>query len=234
MANYKLDPDVLLPYLPAGTEPDLFAGNCYVSLVGFLFRETRLMGFRVPFHISFEEVNLRFYVQHTDSSGVRKRGVVFIKELVPRHALSFVANTFYGEHYQTLPMRHKWHRSKAGLVIAYRWRTAGAWQKIQVVAEPASQPIVAGSEAEFITEHYWGYTRLANGRTSEYEVVHPRWELYPVLRYTIDSEFAVVYGPRFAPLDAMQPVSVMLVEGSEVTVRSGSKIALRPPDLPRR
>lgn len=226
MANYVIDPELLKPYLPAHTELDMFNGKCLVSLVGFMFRNTRLKGLRVPLHIHFEEVNLRFYVHHTGRDAARKRGVVFIKELVPKAALSFVANTFYGEKYETLPMHHKWHRTDRGLVVGYRWKKRGAWAKLQVTADPNPVSIAAGSEEEFITEHYWGYTKLRNGRTSEYEVVHPRWDVYPVRRHAIEVDFGQLYGPQWAGLSAAVPDSVLLAEGSEVTVRSGSAIHL--------
>ncbi len=226
MANYVVDPALLQPYLPTQTELDFFDGKCYVSLVGFMFQNTRLKGIRVPMHVAFEEVNLRFYVHHTGRDAQRKRGVVFIKELVPRAALSFVANTFYGEKYETLPMHHKWRLNDRGLVVGYRWKKAGIWQKLQVTAEPEAIPIAAGSAEEFITEHYWGYTKLRNGRTSEYEVVHPRWDIYPVERYAIEVDFGLQYGPQWALLRDMNPESVLLAEGSEVTVRSGSAIHL--------
>ncbi len=226
MANYAVDPLLLQPYLPAHTELDLFEGKCYVSLVGFMFQNTRLKGIRVPLHVHFEEVNLRFYVQHTGTGAPRKRGVVFIKELVPRAALSFVANTFYGENYETLPMHHKWHRAASGLVVGYRWKKGGIWQKLQVTAGPEAVPAAGGSPEEFITEHYWGYTKLRGGHTSEYEVVHPRWDIYPVKQYTVDVNFGQLYGARWAALTDMEPDSVLLAEGSEVTVRSGSAIRL--------
>jgi hypothetical protein len=110
--------------------------------------------------------------------------------------------------------------------VAYRWKKRSAWNKLQVVADPQPVPIAVGSEAEFITEHYWGYTKLNNGHTSEYEVVHPRWEVYPVRRFAVDVDFRTVYGPEFAFLDGMQPASVLLAEGSGVTVRSGARIRL--------
>ena len=102
MANYVVPEESLRPYLPAGTELDLYQGQPYVSLVGFLFQNTRLKSIPIPFHRTFEEINLRFYVQHTTSTGERRRGVVFIRELVPRLALSLVANTIYGENYATV------------------------------------------------------------------------------------------------------------------------------------
>lgn len=223
MANYLIDQDVLRPYLPRHTQLDHYKGGCYVSLVGFMFQDTRLKGFHFPLHINFQEVNLRFYVQHQYGDAPSKRGVVFIKELVPRAALTFVANNFYGENYQTVPMRHKWYTSKAGLVVNYRWMQ-DKWQKLQVVTGTDMHKISEGSEEEFITEHYWGYTKLSNGRTSEYEVVHPKWDIYPVQRYEIDVDFGKVYGPQFSFLSAQAPVSVFLAEGSEVTVRSGARI----------
>lgn len=225
LANYVVDKAVLLPYLPAHTTLDLFNDKCFLSLVGFMFQDTRLKGFHFPLHINFQEVNLRFYVTHEGNSGDPKRGVVFIKEMVPRSALTFVANTFYGEHYETVPMRHKWYLSRAGQVVNYRWKYDN-WQKLQVVADTRPVPILNGSEEEFITEHYWGYTKLPHGKTSEYEVLHPRWEQYPVKRHDIDVDFNMVYGPSFAFLNKQQPDSVLLAEGSEVTVRSGSKIRI--------
>jgi uncharacterized protein YqjF (DUF2071 family) len=35
-------------------------------MVGFVFKDTRVLGIKWPFHVNFEEVNLRFYVRHFD------------------------------------------------------------------------------------------------------------------------------------------------------------------------
>jgi uncharacterized protein YqjF (DUF2071 family) len=121
MANYVVDPALLSAYLPAYTEIDLWNNRCYVSLVGFMFVNTRVLGVKIPFHINFEEVNLRFYVRH-QSKGEWKRGVVFIKEIVPRSALTFIANTLYHENYETMPMRHVWEKTIDKLRIAYIWK----------------------------------------------------------------------------------------------------------------
>ena len=106
IANYSVDPKILKPYLPYKTELDLWNGKCYVSLVGFRFVNTKLKGISIPFHRHFEEVNLRFYVRFKDPTGW-KRGVAFIKEIVPKPALTFIANTIYREKYITLPMKHQ-------------------------------------------------------------------------------------------------------------------------------
>jgi uncharacterized protein YqjF (DUF2071 family) len=126
IANYIIDPRLLLPFVPAGTELDLWEGKCYISLVGFMFLNTRLLGVRVPGHVNFEEVNLRFYVKRGE-----KRGVVFIKEIVPKPALTFIANTIYKEHYQTLPMRHAWVETDDHQLINYEWKKSGRWNRFE-------------------------------------------------------------------------------------------------------
>lgn len=223
MVNYAIDPSILLSYLPAHTELDYWKDTCYISLIGFLFKDTSVLGIRIPFHINFEEVNLRFYVRHK-SAGVWKRGVVFIKEIVPRAALTFVANNLYGEHYATMPMRHSVIMEKEELKVEYGWKRGKTWHSMRATTESKSTLISEGSEEEFITEHYWGYTKLKGNRTSEYGVEHPRWNVHKVLNYKIDVDFAALYGSDFSFLNAAQVRSVLLADGSEIIVRGGSKL----------
>lgn len=223
IANYVIDEQLLLHYLPAGTELDLWEGKCYVSLVGFMFLETKLRGIKIPFHTNFEEVNLRFYVKRFEN-GESKRGVVFIREIVPKPALSFVANTIYKENYVTLPMKHNWRTENGSLRVEYNWKKSGKWQSFAVETTPVSTEIMPGSETEFITEHYWGYAKVNNRTTHEYEVTHPRWQRYELNNYQINVDFGLTYGAEFTFLNELQPVSVMLAEGSEITVENKRKI----------
>ncbi len=223
IANYAIDPAILQKYIPVGTELDFWEGKCYVSLVGFMFKNTRLLGIKIPFHTNFEEVNLRFYVKRLAGNEWR-RGVVFIKEIVQKPALSLVANIIYNENYQTLPMQHIWRQHEAYQEVTYKWKSRQQWQTLQVNAGKNAAQITAGSEAEFVTEHYWGYAKASNTRTNEYEVTHPRWLTYPVLDYIISVDFSLTYGPEFSFLNNRQPISVMLAEGSEITVENKSVI----------
>ncbi|HEY0656282.1 MAG TPA: DUF2071 domain-containing protein [Chryseosolibacter sp.] len=222
MANYTVDPAVLQPFVPAKTELDYWNNQCYVSLVGFMFLNTKLKGIPIPFHTNFPEVNLRFYVRYMDG-GAWKRGVVFIKEIVPQPALTFVANAVYNENYETLRMKHDIRASANALSVSYEWKK-GRWHSFAVTAHPHTIAIGEGSEEEFITEHFWGYTKLTSMRSSEYQVEHPRWKVYPVNEFTIDVDFGVVYGERFDFLRTQSPQSVFLAEGSEIIVRLGRKI----------
>jgi uncharacterized protein len=217
IANYRIEPVLLQPFVPFGTELDLWNDQCYVSLVGFMFINTRVLGVRIPWHTNFEEVNLRFYVKRK-VDGQWRRGVVFIKEIVPRHAITFVANTLYHEHYHTMPMRHQWTNTGSELTIDYSWKFQKQWNSLKLTTKAQPIEIAVGSEAEFITEHYFGYNLIGPNRTTEYEVRHPRWEQYEVLSHQIDVDFEQLYGKLFGVLNGMEPVSVMLAEGSAIEV----------------
>jgi len=219
MANYAVDRNILAKYLPNKTELDLWNNTCYLSLVNFMFQNTKLLGLKIPFHTNFEEVNLRFYVRYNDN-GEWKRGVVFIKEIVPKPALTFVANTVYKENYETMPMKHVWETAASNLKVEYQWKKK-RWNGFKIIAETNSTSIAPDSEEEFITEHYWGYAKVGDEKTSEYGVEHPRWEVYKTIDYSIDVDFGYVYGNEFDFLSHEKPKSVFLAEGSEIKVKAG-------------
>ncbi len=222
LANYAVDKEILLKYLPPFTELDEWEGKYYVSLVGFMFLNTKLLGIKVPFHDTFEEVNLRFYVKYNDN-GIWKRGAVFIKEIVPKPAITLVANTIYKEKYQTCQMKHSWELNENQFEVSYSWKI-NKWNMFSVISASKSEAIKANSDEEFITEHYWGYTKIDDQKTSEYGVEHPRWEVYPVSSYKIDVDFEANYGKDFGWLKDKEPDSVMLAEGSSIRVMTGRKI----------
>ena len=219
MANYAIDKKILNNYLPAKTEIDLWNNTCYLSLIGFMFKETQLKGLKIPLHTNFEEVNLRFYVRFKDQDGW-KRGVVFIKEIVPKPALTLVANLLYKEKYETMPMRHSWEMADEEVTVEYQWKKK-KWNSLKVTTNNIATLIRENSEEEFITEHYWGYTKITDTKTSEYGVEHPKWEVYGTKDYLINVDFEDIYGPDFGFLQAEKPKSVFLALGSEIKVKEG-------------
>ena len=223
MANYIVDPAILTPWLPHQTELDSYKGNSYVSLVGFMFEDTRVMGFKIPFHVNFEEVNLRFYVRYNDQ-GKWKRGTVFIKEIVPKRAISFVANNVYGEKYCTRKMTHFFTPCEEAIQLGYHWKQQKKWNKLEATIGVTAIPMQPGSEAEFIAEHYWGYSKHKNDTTFEYNVQHPPWNIFPVKDYLVDCDFAALYGESFAHLETAIPNSVLVAEGSAITVLKKRKL----------
>lgn len=217
MANYVIDPAVLTPYLPNKTSLDIYNGNVYISLVGFMFENTRVLGVRIPFHVNFEEVNLRFYIRYNDA-GTWKRGTVFIKEIVPRGAISFVANNFYNEKYSTMPMKHFHAETPAEISLGYHWKYRNKWNRVEATIDRNEAPMKEGSEEEFIAEHYWGYSRYTHETTYEYEVIHPAWNVFTVKKYLVDVDFTALYGKDFSMLQDTKPTSVFVAKGSPVSI----------------
>jgi uncharacterized protein YqjF (DUF2071 family) len=216
MINYAVDPEILKSRVPIGTELDFHDGQTFVSVVGFRFLDTRLFGLPIPLHRDFEEVNLRFYVRRKSGDDWR-RGVAFVRELVPRPAIAIVARAFYGEPYLTVPMRHVIEHKEGRIHAEYQWRRKRRWETLLVtgIGEPRSSQ--HGSHEEFITEHYWGYTGLQSG-LSEYRVEHDRWKLWSGETAKFEADVATLYGPEFVEALGAKPVSAFIADGSHVEV----------------
>lgn len=223
MWNVAIDPAMLQPHIPAGTELDLWNGEALISLVGFRFQKTRLKGWAIPFHQEFSEINLRFYVRRRVDQEWR-RGVVFIKEIVPLPAVTFVARYVYGENYVTRRMRHNIDVSSDTGQIAYEWRDGREWLSLAADVEGPLMEMASGSDAEFILEHYWGYNRQRDGSTCEYAVEHPRWRVWPKVTGSFTGDPTALYGKDFAEALQQPPRSIIAAEGSAVVVRAGTRL----------
>ena len=230
MLNYEVPPGLLQPLVPAGTELDQFDGATLASMVGFRFLDTRVLGIPIPGHRDFDEVNLRFYVRRRDEERSWRRAVVFVRELVPRRAIALMARWCYNEPYTAVPMRHELtlERAVGGAAgrAAYLWHLAGRWHRLEVrTTGPPTLPL-PGSEAEFVTEHYWGYTRRRDAGTKEYQVAHPPWRVWQTAGAALECDVRSVYGAAFAESLTGAPRSAFLAEGSAVTVYRGRRLRL--------
>jgi len=221
MLNYVVDPHLLHPLVPSGTELDFFANRAYISLVGFRFLDTKVLGIPIPFHRDFDEVNLRFYVRRIVAGEVR-RGVVFIREVVPKRAIAAVARWVYNENYVALPMSHQVTPQR----VSYGW---GADCKIELVPTGEAGLAAEGSEEQFIAEHYWGYTTQRAGGSIEYKVTHEPWRIRRGDSARFVGDTASLYGKEFARIIARTPDSAFLAEGSPIQVMRGSRIELGSP-----
>lgn len=221
LLNYAVQPSLLKQYIPSCTELDFFEDQAYVSLVGFQFNRTRVLGVPIPFHQAFEEVNLRFYVKRRS-----RRGVTFIKELVPKYAVRAVARLAFGENYARVPMSHHIRSTATGQLEAnYSWGSQSQQCSMRMETEGASFLPAEGSLAQFIAEHYWGYTMQSNGGCLEYEVQHLPWRLQQGKITEFCGDSAHYYGEEFAKVLINPPDSAFLAEGSPVTVFKGTRIA---------
>lgn len=217
MANYSVNPDLLTSFLPNGVELDFHDNKTYVSLVGFMFKRTSLFHIPIPFLGTFEEINLRFYVKRVEGDSI-KRGVVFINETVPYKLVAWLANKLYKEHYISIPTKSKIEITDKSKSINYQWKINNQWNHISVNAAKEKCPMLPGSIEEFIFEHYYGYTKINNLLSQEYKVNHPSWLINEVTDYDIHCDFKSMYGDSFAYLNNQRPDSVIIAEGSPVSV----------------
>lgn len=225
MLNYEIDPNLVAPYVPRGTELHAFGGKVFVSLVGFRFLRTKLFGMApLPFHTNFDEVNLRLYVKRREGDKER-RGVVFIREIVPRFAVAQLARLAYGENYACHPMRHTIRTNGDGIGAQYQWQIGRDWCGLR--AEASGSPAYAqeGSVEQFITEHYWGYSAQRNGGCVEYHVSHEPWRVWKSTIAAFEGSAELLYGAELGRILLRPPDSVFIADGSPVLVFTGRPIS---------
>jgi uncharacterized protein len=231
MLNYEVDPKVLMAHLPKGTELDDRGGRHFVSLIGFLFLDTRVLGLPVLFHQNFEEVNLRFYVRR--SVRVRRRvrqesraGVVFIREMVPLPLVAETAKLTYNEPYRTVPMQHTLVEANGRLQsVEYVFGRPRDQCRLAVHVDGAAHAMEPGSEEEFLSHRGWGYTRQRDGGTIEYRVDHERWHVWPKTRFELDGPLGEFYDEPFLSILSEAPASAFVADGGPVAVHFPERIA---------
>jgi uncharacterized protein YqjF (DUF2071 family) len=227
MASFAVDPALLRPLVPPGTELDSYAGRDFVSVSGCLCQGTQAFGIRVPFQQNLEGVTLRFYVRRRMPGGLR-RGVVIVHEIVPTRTAAWAARYIHGGTCQALSMRHAIERQEANLRVEYAWRRRGAWESLKMQAVGIPQSFRKGSLEEFIAEHGWGYTARLGG-CSEYRVQHPRWSFWPATGAELKCDVAALYGPEFVESLTSSPASAFIADGSEVIIGRRSPCPVEDP-----
>lgn len=224
LLTYAVDPTVLEPYLPKGLELDLYKGKAFVSFVAFEFLNTKVKGIPIPFHINFPEVNLRFYVRHKHKeTGEERRGVVFIKELVPKFMIALVANKIYNEPYQAVPMKGKSTLENSDWIMKYEMRIANEKFSWKFIAKNEPYFPSENSTEQFFKEHEWGFGTNHKGQLMHYKVEHPVWKIYPLEeRFELKVDFGSIYGEQWSFLNLQIPYNILVAEGSPIKVFPGA------------
>jgi uncharacterized protein YqjF (DUF2071 family) len=217
IATYKVNPVLLEPHLPKGLLLDTIDGNAFVSLVAFDFTDTRLKGLRIPFHVNFPEINLRFYVKDGN-----RRGVVFISEFVPKFFISLIANKVYNESYKCIDMKSNIMRN-GKIFLNHVIRPKNSQNQIneyQIKVECDNKPFLppVDSTEHYFKEHEWGFGKNKKGETLIYRVEHPNWEIYPITKFEHNFDFEAIYEKKWKILDDEAPYNVTFAKGSEIKV----------------
>ena len=210
--TYKIDPALLIPHIPSGLEPDTIDGSAFVSLAAFNFADTKVKGIKVPFNVNFPEINLRFYVKDKN-----KRGVVFIREFVPKIFIPVIANTLYNENYKCIQMESSFSSNgivKLNHTIEYNHKS------YSINAEAENKPFIPSEKSaeHFFKEHEWGFGKTKNGKTMIYRVEHPVWEIYPLINFEHNFDFGAIYGKEWESLSGKIPYNIIFAKGSGVKV----------------
>ena len=225
-ANYVIDPKVLTPFVPEGTNLNYHNGSCYISVVAFQFLNTKVFGFPAFTNRKFAEINLRFYVKRRLPDGSERSGVVFVKEIVPSRLIAWTARTLYGENYIAMDMDHQITAiSNQEKKVIYRCGVQELSNRISAVVSQERATNGNGTLEAYITEHYWGYSGTDQNSTVEYEVKHPKWPVNRINDCSIDFDFESLYGTPFRLLSEIEPTSVLYCKGSDITVHFGAKVS---------
>ncbi len=229
MLTWAVNPVIVTSSLPRNVVLDLWQDQALASIVAFRFERVRVRGLAIPLHTAFPEVNLRYYVKRQASDGTWRRGVVFVKEIVPRAAIAAVARLLYGEPYVAFPMQDAQVGTARGAdapprSLVYEWKRAGAWEKVVGLHTMPPHPMRHGSIEQFIAEHYWGYTARGKRPTREYRVAHPSWNVAPLAEWHVEADLEGLYGLSWASALDGKPVSTFVADGSDVAVYAGRDV----------
>lgn len=225
LLTYGIDPEMLTPYIPKGLEPDIYDGRAFVSFVAFDFLNTKVKGLTIPFHVNFPEINLRFYVRQPMPDGSYRRGVVFIKELVPKYCIALVADKIYNEPYEAIPMTSSVEPENNELIIKHNFEYNNRGFDLKFTVENAPYFPKEDSTAHFFKEHEWGYGTTKKGNLMTYRVEHPFWKIYPISkRFYLNVDYGYIYGEDWAILNGQIPYSIVVAEGSPIKVFPGQVI----------
>lgn len=225
--TYAVPPELLLPCLPDGVELDTVLGKAFVSVVPFDFTDARLHGIKVPFHVNFPEINFRFYVKQGG-----KRGVIFLKEFIPKFLIKMIANTFYYERYEVVGLKSRVKKKENEISVKHCMRKGGKNFCVEVCAENNLVSPAPGSREHFFEERFYGFSKNKKGEPLRFKVEHPSWKLYPVKYYSIDVDFGFLFGKEWKFLNNEMPVCVMLLDGSAVKMLPHRKLSLDVVHLP--
>lgn len=213
LITFAVPDELAVPLVPPGCEPDRWNGRCHVSLVALQMERVRIRGIAVPGFTAYPQVNLRLYVRHEGRAAVR-----FIRELVPSSVLAAAARVLYGEPFRSGPVRAKLSSEGAGPSAEYRFGFDRPRWRVAVQGEAHS--VIPGPESfeHWVKERVRGCRTDRAGRLRTFDVTHPRWGVRAITAVELRVGFAELYGDTWAPLDALDPVSVLFVDGSDVTV----------------
>lgn len=209
--NYAVPPAQLERHLPSGLTLDTVDGEAFVSVVAFDFHDLRMRGVPGLGYRRFPQINFRFYVRDGE-----RRGVVFLRELVPKRLLAWASRAIAGEPYAYAPLHSEQRRQGDTLEIAHHLGHDDQVHRLRMSATAIMRDPREVLAERFFTERHWSYNQSRSGKLRQYEVLHPLWSIYRVDHCDFVWDFAARYGGEWAWLTKAKPRSFIAAEGSPV------------------
>ena len=221
-ATWAVHPSLLAPMVPARAILDLWNGDALLSLVGMRAVNVRVSGLPVPLHQDFDQISMRFCVRR-EVAGETRRGLVFVKQIVPSASMTLVDRLLYHANYVNAPTRHDIEPGEQGWT-SYEWLVGERWNRFSAVRAGAAVAPAEQSIEEFISHRPWAYSRQADGSTLESCAEHPRWEVWPAQEMLLDCDVAPLFGVEYVPVFASQPIATFVAVGSTVALNTPRRV----------
>ena len=220
--SWPIDDRIIRPQLPKALEIDRCNGQTYVSLVALTIQNLRLCGLPA-WPATFPQLNIRCYVRRPMPDGTCRRGVTFLKQLVPHRTTALAARLFYREPFAAIPRLQTGHNTPGqpqppANRISYGWQTAGQSGGLWAESEPPFAPAEPDSLADFLTARYWGYNSQDAGTVREYAVARAAWAVSPASNCGVDGNLTGLLGPELAAALTGHPATALIAAGGPVKI----------------
>ena len=227
LLSYAVPDRLLLPRI-APFDLDYWDGQAYVSVVGFHFGKTRILGVPpgplLPNVANFAQWNLRTYVRRkvneVGSSHAKQAagGIVFLKEFVPSPMVTGLVRTLYNENYVTAPLSLTLQSEGNTLDVCYSLEVGGRKHTIAAKSVLAPSKLKAGSADEFFIERYWGSPGAYGNKVISFQIAHAPWNTYDISSCDVDADFGLLYGKDWEFLNNRKPDYAAWCDGSSVGI----------------
>jgi uncharacterized protein len=201
--HWPVDPDVVAPYLPRGTEPDVIDGVTYVGLIPFHMRGAGAgRGHPTEYLGDFLETNVRLYsVDATD-----RHGVVFRSLEASRLATVLAARWGYRLPYVWSRMRVERYGDVWTWSSVRRWPHRGLRTQIAIRVGA----VVAPTPLDIWLTARWGLHHRVAGRTIWTPNEHEAWPLRTAEVIELSDELVSAAGIE---VSGLPPVPVRFSRG---------------------
>lgn len=210
IVTWEIEPELLLEHLPHKIGLYTENGKAFLSFVVYNFENTKVKGIKMPFHVSFPEMDLRYYVKHNNSLGV-----AFIQHIVPRYCISLWAKRIFNENYITLPMDYSFQETETSKVLHYKvWKD----KKMFSLDFLSNKEFVESTFSLYNQVQYgFGVDKYGNSTKFKFDKLN-NFHSLSTLDYAINLDYSALFGRKWAFLNELSPIDVTALNDNKVRI----------------